>query len=125
MGTADLDVIVDLRRDNARLAALNAELRKALDSWQERLRVVVDAKDAGLLTELLDQELTTNAGLREENERLRKSTEKLLDAIHWWRKGGITAEGCQLAEAEARAALTAAAPTSASPPAPAPESGSS
>ncbi len=71
-------IVAELVLTNARLAALNAELRKALDSWQERLRVVVDAKDAGLLTELLDQELTTNAGLREENERLRGHYSELI-----------------------------------------------
>jgi hypothetical protein len=48
------------------------------------------------------------ATLRHERQlraELEAALQDLLNAIQWWREGGITAEGCQQAEQKARAAL--------------------
>jgi hypothetical protein len=48
------------------------------------------------------------AALRHERQlraELEAALQDLLNAIQWWREGGITAEGCQQAEQKARAAI--------------------
>lgn len=96
--------LLNIAREIGERLPLNVPHRSAVDAIRWFASRLADAeRQHGKLKEMTLGIASERNALR----RLKPALERLLDTIHWWREGGMTAEGCRQAEADAHAVLAA------------------